>query len=108
MWQRIGHSQGNSDSSQVVLNNILLNHEVTWTPVTFETNQFLNGRSSHNRISIIALPQGVVCSDYCNSDQLSYYVYHIVKKSPWLVRDYWNNTTQAIQSTMTWLNEVTL
>ncbi|XP_065893028.1 uncharacterized protein [Dysidea avara] len=111
LWQRIGHSPTDGDSSQVVFNNILLNHEVTWTSVTFETNQYLNGTSSDNSISVLALPRSVVCSDYCNNDQLSSsYVYHASQhvKKLWLVRDHWNKTTKTIQSTMTWLNEVTL
>ena len=111
MWQRIGHSPTDGDSSQIVINNILLNHEVTWTPVSFKMNHYVRGRSSDNSISVVGLPQDVVCSNYCSNDQLSsYYVYQIVKKSHqlWLVRDHWNKTIQTIQSTMTWLNEVTL
>ena len=107
LWQRIGHSLSEGGTSHILFNNVLMNAGVTWTPVTFNATQYLKGVSSDHSISVLALPQGVVCSDHCNSD---HYVYHLAGehvKELWLVRDHWYKTTQTIQSPMTWLNEVT-
>jgi len=122
MWQAFGNIPVKlAGSDQTRFNTVLIESKLTWTPFDYNTNHYLSGTSQNKDLTLIALPQEVVCRNECNATRLSsYYVYHPVTtqhasvkhhrmtaQKVWKIDGHWKMTLDSIQSTMDWLNEVT-
>ena len=122
MWQELGSTPVElAASDQTRFSSILITSNITWTPFDYDTNYYLKGKSQNKDITVIALPQEVVCRNQCNATRLSsYYAYHpmtthhvdvkhdvMTAQKVWRVSNRWNLTCKTVQSTMDWLNEVT-
>jgi len=123
MWQELGSTPVELVSSdQTRFGSILLKYKMAWTPVDFEASHYLQGESQNEDITVIALPQEVVCRNQCNVTRLSsYYAYHpmtthhvrvkydvMTAQKVWRVSNQWNVTLKTNQSKLDWLNEVTM
>ena len=123
MWQALGSTPVQLvGSDQTRLNSILVTSNITWTPFDYNTNHYLRGTPQNKYITVIALPQEVVCRNQCNATRLSsYYVYHpttshnpsekhdmMIPLKAWRTDGHWNVTLDSVQSTMDWLKEVTV
>ena len=123
MWQELGSTPVDlAGSDQTRFSSILVQSNINWTPVDFESNNYLQGESQNKSITVIALPQEVVCRNQCNATRLSsYYAYHpmtthhvnikydvMTADKVWRVSNRWNMTLRTVQSTIDWLNEVTV
>ena len=123
MWQVLGstpvHIVGHD---QTRLNSILVKSNIKWNPIDYNTNHYLRGTAQKKNITAIALPQEVVCRNQCKATRLSsYYAYHsltthdiskkhnrMIAQKVWRTDGHWNETLNSVQSTMDWLNEVTV
>ena len=123
MWQALGSTPVQiAGHDQSRLNSILVTSNITWTPYDYNTSHYLRGIAQNKNITVIALPQEVVCRNQCNAARLSsYYVYHpstthdtsekhnrMIAQKVWRIDSHWNVTLNSVQSTMDWLNEVTV
>ena len=123
MWQELGSTPVElAASDQKRLVSILIKYNMTWIPFDYEANHYQLGKSLNNGITVIALPQEVVCRNQCNATRLSsYYAYHpmtthhvavkydvMTAQKVWKISNHWNLTLKTDQSTMDWLNEVTV
>ena len=123
MWQELGSTPVDlAGSDQTRFSSILVQSNINWTPVNFESNNYLQGESQNKDITVIALPQEVVCRNQCNATRLSsYYAYHpmtthhvnikhdvMTADKVWRISNHWNMTLRTVQSTIDWLNEVTV
>ena len=123
MWQALGSTPAQlAASDQTRLTSILITSNVTWMPYDYNTNHYLRETPQNKDITVIALPQEVVCRNQCNATRLSsYYAYHpmtthhifekhdrMIAQKVWRIDDHWNVTLNSVQSTMDWLNEVTV
>ena len=123
MWQKLGSTPVElASSDQTRFSSILIKSNITWTPFDYDKNYYLKGKSQKKGITLIALPQEVVCRNQCNTTKLSsYYVYHpmtthhvdvkqdiMTAQKVWRVSNHWNLTLKTVQSTTDWLNEVTV
>ncbi|XP_065905977.1 uncharacterized protein [Dysidea avara] len=123
MWQKLGSTPVElASSDQTRFSSILIKSNITWTPFDYDKNYYLKGKSQKKGITLIALPQEVVCRNQCNTTRLSsYYVYHpmtthhvdvkqdiMTAQKVWRVSNHWNLTLKTVQSTTDWLNEVTV
>ena len=123
MWQELGSTPVElASSDQTRFGSILFQYNLTWTPIDYEANRYLLGEPQNKHITVIALPQEVVCRNQCNVTRLSsYYAYHpmtthhvrvkydvMMAQKVWRISNHWNLTLKTDQSTMDWLNEVTV
>ena len=123
MWQAFGSTPVKlAGCDQTRFNTVLIESKLTWTPFDYNRNHYFSGTSQSKDITLIALPQEVVCRNECKANRLSsYYVYHpvttqhasvkhqrLVARNVWKIDDHWKMTLDSIQSTMDWLNEVTV
>ena len=106
---------------QTRMNNMLVYHNITWTPVKYERHRYLQGTPSDNSFRIVTLPQDVACRSLCYQDKLSsYYIYHpdthhhpslkgrfLFQHHVWKVADVWKNSADKVQPMIEWLNDVT-
>ena len=122
-WQELGSTPVDlAGSDQTRLSSTLVTSNINWTPVDFESNHYLQGTPQNKFITVIALPQKVVCRNQCNAKRLSsYYAYHpmtthhvnvkhdiMTTDKVWRISNHWNMTLRTEQSTIDWLNEVTM
>ena len=121
MWQLMGHTPiARAGSDQNRFNSILVAMRMTWKPFVFQKRKYLKGRSADGSLTVITLPEDVACRDSCDINQLSsYYVCHphtthqgfkkgpnLLKQGLWIINDEWNKTSNTIQNTSEWLEEV--
>ena len=109
---------------QTRLNIILLGLGFAYTPVEFEGKKYLKGQSANGThdLTMIGMPQDVVCRDKCDIKKLTSYVVchphtpaagrlknpHLLERGLWIISDNWIKTQQTDQSTSEWLQEVTI
>ena len=120
MWQFMGHVPvTRKGSDQARLNSILVTLEFTWTPVKFEETEYLKGTSVNNNLTVIALPESIVCRDKCEHNKISsYHVCHphshrnskqrsvtFSQIGLWMINDDWDKNLKTKQSTSEWLQE---
>jgi len=123
MWQALGRSPIKvAGCDQTRLSNYLIESNITWTPFDYDTNHYIRGATPTEHLTVIALPQEVVCRNECNSTRLSsFYVWHpwsthrgggkhkiMAAQKVWRTSDKWNTTLKTSQSPMDWLNELTV
>ena len=120
MWQSMGHTPiAIAGSDQQRLNHILVTLNFTWKSIEFEGKQYLKGPSADKSITIVALPEDVVCRGLCHSYKLSsYYVCHprtthnselknqkLLHRGLWKINDRWNKTLDTVQSISEWIQD---
>ena len=123
LWQALGRAPiAVAGCDQTRLSNYLIESNITWTPFDYDTNHYIKGTIQNEHLTVIALPQEVVCRNECNSIRLSsYYVWHpwsthrggdkqkiMMAQKVWRTRDNWNATLKTDQPPMDWLHELTV
>jgi len=110
-----------SGSDQTRLSDVLVKSNITWTPFDYDTNHYIKGTTPNEYLTVIGLPQELVCRNECNVTRLSsYYVWHawsthhgdgkkksMTAQKVWKLKEDWESTLETIQSPMDWLDEVT-
>jgi len=106
---------------QTRLSNVLIKSNITWTAFDYDANHYIRGTTQNKQLTVIGLPQELVCRNECNVTRLSsYYVWHawsthhgggkqkvMTAQKVWRLSEHWDSTLKTVQSPMDWLTEVT-
>ena len=110
-----------ASSDQTRFNIPLVKMNFTWEKIEFKAKKYFRGKSADKSLTLIGLPQDVVCRDACDVEHSSsYYMFHphiphsgnkkryqFFKQGLWVVKNGWEKTLNDSRTTSEWLQEIT-